>query len=209
MFRPHFWRFVMAVSLLAGAAPIVLPAGARADEPDKRIVANAARMHWESIVIWFMEEESGESSLRIRDQDVRDRGWFKFLELWHFDHHEGRWVQLNAEKFEKAIVLPKQKGSDQPEGSQTLVDMKEMEPKTAGLWFAKWVIDDVPCSTYMKVGGARARNELELKSPGRGMIRAVVPIDLDHSEHMYIPDPHIFCVAGGPGKPEAGDKSGK
>ena len=149
-----------------------------------------------------MEEESSESSLRIRDQNVRERAWFKFFELWQYNRAEGRWVQLKTEKMEKAIVLPRQKGSDQPEGSQTIIELRDMEPKLAGLWFAKWAVDDVPCSTYMKVGGARAKNKLEEKSPGRGWMREVVPIDLDHSELMYIPDPRIYCVSGGPGKPE-------
>ena len=123
--------------------------------------------HWENVVLWFGDEETGEWSLRIRDTDVHDRGWFEFLELWQFDRKEQRWVQLKSEKIAKAIVMPKDKTSDQPEKEQTLYELKEIEPKTAGLWYAKWKIDDIECATGpMRVGTGRTyRTRWKNKTP--------------------------------------------
>lgn len=199
MLGQNFWRLIVAGGLMFGAMVLLHGGAVRGAETDRQ---RAARQHWESVVVWFGDEDTGEWSLRIRDQDVHERGWFEYLELWQFDLKEERWVQLKVDKFAKAIVLPKQKGTDQPEGNQTLVELKEIEPKTAGLWFAKWKVDDVPCSTYMKVGGARPKDNLAEKKEIPGMLRTVVPIDLDNSVWMYIPDPRVYCIAGGPGKPE-------
>jgi hypothetical protein len=208
MLRPFSYRFIIAFGAVLTAICLVSASLALGDpntrQPDPKA---AARAHWESVVIWFGDEETGEWSLRIRDEDVHARGWFEFTELWHFNRETQAWEEIKVEKFARAIVLPQQKTSDQPKTEQTLVELKDIEPQTAGLWFAKWKIDDVPCTTLMKVGGARPKNKLDPKSPGPGLVSIIVPIDLNTSEWAYIPDPRIFCVSGGPGKP--GQQAGK
>ena len=204
------WRSLIACGLVFCALSLVPAGTARAETPEQRAARSVARHHWESIVIWYGDEDTGEWSLRIRDQDVKERAWFEFLELWQFDRAEMKWVQLKADKLAKAIVLPKQKGSDQPTDNQTLVELREIEPRTAGLWYAKWKVDEVPCSTLMRVGTGRAANKVEgAADPKIGTVKMVVPVDLNRSEAMIIPDPQIYCVAGGPGKPAPGEKAGR
>src|ERR1700722_10514953 len=98
MLRSFIWRSMVASSLVFGAIFMFQGTALRGADPDPKAAQarNPAREHWEKVVTWFMEEETAESSLRIRDQDVRERGWFKFLELWQFSPKEGRWIQLKA-----------------------------------------------------------------------------------------------------------------
>jgi hypothetical protein len=205
MFRRNIRFDLFATSLLLAAlATIRSGAAGGANTADKPDAQQTARAHWENVVQFYGDEETGEWSLRIADKDVKDRGWFEFLELWHFNRNENRWEQLKTGKIGKAIVLPKQKTSDEPQDSQTLIELKEIEPKTAGVWFAKWKVDDVEGSTPMRVGTAHTSNKLDAPIPD-GMIRMAIPINLDKSEAMIVPDPRIYCVAGGPGKPQPSD----
>jgi hypothetical protein len=181
---------------------VMPPWACRADDAaSAKSAKQAARAKWESVIIWFGDEETGEWSLRIRDTDVKERASFEYLELWQFSRADRKWVPIKVEKFRKSITLPKLKGADEPEDSQTLVELKEIEPKTAGLWYAKWKIDDIECGTLMRVGTGRTENKLSGKPPG-GTIPMAVPINLDKSEAMFVPDPKSYCVAGGAGKPE-------
>lgn len=184
-------------------ASILLPLSARGDDQKER-----ARIKWEAVVLFFGDEETGEWSLRLRDQDVTARSWFEFQELWQFDIQERRWKQLKMEKFAKAVVLPSQKRADDPAGSQSLVELKEIEPRTAGLWWAKWRMDEIDCGTMMRVGTWRATSTTGDQTVKAGLIKVVVPIDLNKSTAMVVPDPRLYCVAGGPGKPEAPAKAG-
>jgi hypothetical protein len=62
----------------------------------------------------------------------------------------------------------------------------------------------------MRVGTGRAANTVQGAPDTKiGTVKMVVPIDLNKSEAMIIPDPQIYCIAGGPGKPTPGEKSGK
>ena len=191
---------ILIASVMFGAIAMMPRTGVGAD--DAAAAAQRARDHWENVILFYGDEETGEWSLRIPDKEVRERAWFEYLELWHFNRNEQRWEQIKISKFQKPIVLPKQKASDQPDDSQTLVEFKEIEPRTAGIWYAKWKADDVECGTLMRVGSGRATNHIRGEAQ-QGMVQMVVPIDLNKSEQMWVPDPTIYCVNGGPGKPEA------
>ncbi|HET6251741.1 MAG TPA: hypothetical protein VFE47_28910 [Tepidisphaeraceae bacterium] len=196
------WDGILLASLIAATLLLAPTAKVHGDDKSNRADAQQrAREHWENVVAWFGDEETGEWTLRIRDSDVHERGWFEFLELWQYDRKESRWVQLKSDKIGRAIVMPKDKTKDQPEHEQTLYELKAIEPSTAGLWYAKWQIDDVQCATAIRVGTGRPDNKLAGETP-RGMIKFVVPIDLNKSEMKFIPNPLIYCVAGGPGKPD-------
>src|SRR6185437_6495005 len=170
-------------ALAMGLLPINMACGA---EPQAKSAKQLAREHWENVVLFFGDEETGEWSIRIRDQDVHNRGRFEYLELWQFERASNRWVQIKTEKFAKAIVLPSQKRADDPVGNQSLVELKEIEPRTAGIGYAKWKIDDVEGGTLMRVGTAKTSNHIDSQPPS-GMIKMVVPIDLNKSETMIIP----------------------
>lgn len=190
------WMIVPASHAAPAAAPMKGPA--RELSPTER-----ARQKWESVILFFGDEETGEWSLRLRDQDVHERGWFEFLELWQLDPKTRQWHHLPTEKIAKAVVKPKEKGTDEPDASQTLIEFKDIPPRTAGLWYAKWRMDGIDGATLMRVGTASvAKGIPPLGDPPEGMIKMAVPIDLNKSEAMLIPDPRLACVQGKSGADE-------
>jgi len=164
------------------------------------------RRHWEDVVLFYGDEESGEWSLRIKDQSVTDRAWFEFRELWQFIPKDMCWKQVQTEKFQRPIVLSKQKGSDEPQDSQMLYKFEEIPVHTPGLWYAKWRVDEVDCGTLMRIGTPRSKTRPMDQAPPEGFIKMTVPITLESSEWMILPDPRVYCVPGGPGKPDKAPK---
>jgi len=166
-----------------------------------------ARAHWERVVLFYGEEETGEWSLRIRDRDVHDKGWFEFLELWKFNIKDHKWHSIPVEKVSTAVVLPKNKPSDAPPDTQMLMPLNDVPPQTAGLWYAKWRMDGIEGGTMMRVGTSHAKiSSAPDGDPPPGMLKMAVPIDLNKSETMLVPDPRAACVKSGAGA--AGAKSG-
>lgn len=171
------------------------PASAKPAAPSAR---EKARQRWENVVLFYGDEETGDWSLRIRDKDVHDKGWFEFIELWQFDRKDQHWHIVPTEKVSTAVVLPKNKPSDAPPDTQVLYPLKEIPEQTAGLWYAKWRMDGIEGGTLMRIGTARtARNFAPKGNPPAGWIKIAVPIDLEKSEAMVIPDPRVACVQGG------------
>ncbi len=201
----RFGCFLLALLVfLPTARPL-----AAAEESSADAQARLARRHWESVVLFYGDEEDGSWSLRIQDASVKDRAWFEFLELWQFDLKDRAWRQTKTEKYARPIVLPKQKGSDEPQDSQTLYKLEEIPVHTAGLWYAKWKIDGTACGTLMRIGTSRVKGPaLEGEAP-HGMVKMAMPITLEKAEWMFVPDPRIYCVPNGPGKPVKEGDEGK
>ncbi|HWE04486.1 MAG TPA: hypothetical protein VG326_18925 [Tepidisphaeraceae bacterium] len=194
--------FIVVLSL-AALAPFVERAMSGAPSRE-RTPKELERDRWENLVLFYGDEETGEWSLRIDDKSVSQRAWFEWLELWQFDANDGAWHPVKTDKFAKPIVLPKQKGTDQPEGNQVLVKLEEIPPQTAGLWYAKWRVDGTDCGTVMRVGTNRTSNHVQIQAPPPGMLKMAVPLTLEKAVGMIIPDPRVYCITGGPGKPVAG-----
>jgi hypothetical protein len=195
---------VLTGSPLRGAdAPAKADGPARADAPPKPQVSaeQKAREHWESVVLFYGEEDTGEWSLRIDDKNVRDRGWFELMELWRYNREKKVWEKLPTEKIQTAIVMPKDKPSDAPEGTEILVELKQIRPGRAGIWYAKWRVDGIEGATLMRVGSTTTPPPKG--KPPKGTIPITVPITLEKAEPAFIPDPRINCVAAGAAKSDA------
>jgi hypothetical protein len=178
---------------------------AKTDAPAKPQLTpeEKAREHWESVVLFYGEEDTGEWSLRIDDKNIHDRGWFELLELWHYNREKKAWEKLPTEKIQTAIVMPKDKPADAPEGTEILVQLKEIRPFVAGIWYAKWRADGIDGATLMRVGSATIGPPKG--KPPKGTIAMIVPITLEKAEAAFIPDPRIYCVAGGAPKSDAAE----
>jgi hypothetical protein len=159
------------------------------------------RQKWESRIIFFGDEGTGEWSLRVRDQDVDGQKQFTLREVWTYDTSEKRWVKMGTTQIHATMVPANQKIRDpnnlEPEDNQILA-MLPIEKDQYGLFYAKWSVDGVKGSTYMQVGpGLRDRNiPIMHQKPPEGKILAIVPFDLKHSEAMFIPDPRKACELG-------------
>lgn len=197
-------RLCLALCAVVALASLERWAGAAPEQHSK----NPERDHWESVILFYGDEETGEWSLRIDDKDVKQRAWFEYIGLWQFDIKEEAWQEVKSAKFQKPIVLPKQKGTDQPENNQVLVNLEEIPVHTAGLWYARWKVDNVEGGTLMRVGTNRASNKVQEAPPPPGMMKVAVPVSLEKAVGMIIPDPRIYCVIGGPGKPAPSTQPG-
>jgi hypothetical protein len=203
----HFNSIIKLAIIVTASLPLAafVTQRAIAGPPSReRTPKEIERDRWENLVLFYGDEDTGEWSLRIDDKSVSQRAWFEWLELWQFDPNDGAWHNVKTDKFAKPIVLPKQKGTDQPEGNQVLVKLEEIPPQTAGLWYAKWRVDGTNCGTVMRIGTNRTKNHVQIEAPPPGMIKMAVPITLEKAVGMIIPDPRVYCVTGGPGKPASG-----
>lgn len=190
--------------------------GASAAEPGEKAAAHSAKIEreaqeaerkkWEDRVVFYGDEATDKWTLRIEDKNVHDRAFFEFLELWKFDTQSGRWAQLPVEKDSKAIVMPKDKASDEPPDTQVLVDLEAIPPRTAGLWYAHWRVTDirpVEGGTLMVVGTSMVKGKRPDRSdPPPGMLRMAVPLSLEKADYFLVPNPRIYCVPGGKGGPD-------
>ena len=62
------------------------------------------------------------------------------------------------------------------------------------MFYAKWRVDQVQGSTFFRVGpGLKDKSKMPREQPPEGKIVAVVPIDINHVEAAYIPDPRTVC----------------
>jgi hypothetical protein len=185
-------------------APAKAAAPAKADAPPKPSADQKAREHWETVVLFYGEEDTGEWSLRIDDKNIRERGWFELMEMWHYDREKKTWEKLPTEHVQTAIVMPKDKPSDAPEGTEILVQLRQIRPQTAGIWYAKWRVDGVDGATLMRVGSTTVAPPKG--KPPKGTIPMTVPITLEKAEPAFIPDPRINCVVGGAAKSDGDAK---
>lgn len=220
-------RAVLAGLLLASfAAP---PAwAADGDKPAQRTPAAPAdrpgmnekvreRMQWEARITFFGEEETANWSLRILDVSAPpESAKVKLVELWKVDIGTKKWVKIDEGAPAVTIFPLKQKPATAPPDSQLIADLP-LKQNDVGLYYAKWrVNDDINGATLTRIGpglvgdAAKAAKDNPPKVP-RGMMAAVVPVDVHKAELMVIPDPQVGTGQSvkepPPGKP--GDKGGK
>lgn len=198
--HPFIRRLIAAVALL-GALSIASPRARADDAADSDAQVNAKRKHWESVVYGYIDKDTGGWSLRIDDANVTERSKFEWREIWQFNPKDKAWHSIYTPKFTKSIALPKDKSDDEPQTSQVLVNVEEIPAATPGLWYAKWRIDDIPGGTMLRVGPKQLAKEGVQPPSAPGVISVSVPTSMDKSEAMIVPDPRIYCVKGGPGKP--------
>lgn len=152
------------------------------------------RKTWEKRVIFYGDEATGEWSLRIRETDVDRQRPFIFREIWQYDREKKRWIKLNTTPI-SSVMVPAARRHKNPDDDETeILAYLPVERDQGGLYYAKWKVNDVSGSTYCRVGpGLDDPNALPTGKQPEGMIVAVVPIDLRHSQALIIPDPRIAC----------------
>lgn len=189
---------VLSISFLFCALAVCPPA--LADPPVTKpstTRAEQARDYWQNAVVFFGDEEGGQWSLRLFDRDYRENAAFELLELWKYERKDNRWVKLDEPRSVKEIIHPSKKGALAPPESQVLVWFKQIPfGYTSGLWYAKWRVEDIDGSTYIRIGNPKPDKKIPPDRPPApaGMIYAVVPLDPEHSQYMLIPDPRTACV---------------
>ena len=163
------------------------PATRPADEPDP------VRLKWENAVLFYGDEDTGQWSLRIRDKDVDQQHEFRFRELWQFDWPSKKWVKISTTPSTTTMLPAADRPKDSGPPDQILAELPIADDQM-GLFYAKWNVDEVKGSTYFRVGpGLKEKSPLQKKKPPEGKVLGIVPIDINHIEAAFIPDPHIVC----------------
>lgn len=152
--------------------------------------ASKARQKWETAVLVFGDESTGEWSLRLRDKDVDGPHQFHFRDLWKYDRSSKQWVKCKSTPSDMVIAPPAEQ-RDEPD--QVLVDLP-IDPETVGLFYARWRMDDVNGATFFRLGPIAAdKSPSATEKPQQGEMRANVPVDKKHSVPELIPDPRVVC----------------
>ena len=157
---------------------------------------------WEQLIEFFGDEATGSWSLRIRDANASERAAFKYLELWKYDPKEKKWVKIDDEAREAAIVPAAEKAADSiyPD-TQMLADLP-VKVDELGLYFAKWRVNNkTDGATFTRLGPPTVTKQvttLPSKLPV-GMMITVVPLDANNAERQLIPDPRYHT--GQTGRP--------
>jgi hypothetical protein len=197
--RPSELRSRLVRMMVLGAMALMplatLPPQLSAAEPKQQTKEELAiRQKWENIVQFYGEEESNQFSLRILDRDAKEEGQFLFKEIWNYDREKKEWVKMNAPERAVKVVPASQKPKLSPPDSQVLTDLP-ISIQQVGLYYAKWTIDGIACSTYIRLG-PRARDR---KDPGKappGHMKDDVPLNTDNAEIQIIPDPRYHTGEG-------------
>jgi hypothetical protein len=170
------------------------PAKSPASQPTE--MSNPERLKWENRIIFYGDEATSEWSLRVRDKDVDQQRQFRLRELWQYDRGTKRWGRLGTTVLTSTMVTHdhKRKDPQNPDDDTQILAVLPVDRDTAGLFYAKWTVDDVKGSTYCQIGPGLAHpSPLMHQRPPEGKIFAIVPIDLTHSEAAFIADPRIEC----------------
>ena len=195
MHAATFWAFLIVIVAGSCAAPAApsKPASRPASQPSTQ--SDPQRLRWEQTILLFGDEASGEWSLRVRDQDVDRAHRFHYRRLWTYDRNRKQWVKLPVEPSDALMVPAREKPKDEfnHELNQTLVVLP-IEKGKVGLFYATWEVDGVTGASWVKIGpGLEDRKLLPRGRPPKGKIVAVIPIDAQHAEADFIPDPRIAC----------------
>lgn len=198
--RVFFW--VVSVCFVCVVATPLLGVPARPGRPAASQPAGTSspeRLKWESRIIFYGDEGTGEWSLRIRDKDVDGQRQFRLKELWQYDRDARRWVRLGTTVVTSTIVPADRRRRDPQnadDDTQILVTLP-IDREQVGLYYARWMVDDVLGSTFCRIGpGLEKNSPLARQSPPEGKIYAVVPIDVKRAEAAFILDPRIQCEYG-------------
>jgi hypothetical protein len=190
---------VLASSFLVIACVVAIQSQiANAAEPTSKPSDNPEeRAKWSSRILFWGDEISGEWSLRIRDQDVDARHQFRLRQLWMYDREAKRWVRLGTTMLSSWMVPAKQKKQDpdnpDTDAAQTLAVLP-IGKDQVGVYYAKWMVDDVHGTTFCRIGpGLKNKADYAHKPPPEGKVWVALPIDRNHAEPAYIPDPAIAC----------------
>ena len=153
------------------------------------------RRKWENIVQFYGQEDTNLFSLAIYDRDAKDNGEFHFKEIWKYDRDKKEWVKMNAaSKVVKAVPANQRNRTEGPVDAQILINLP-IKIQDVGLYYAKWTIDGVSATTYMRLGP----NARDKTSPGKaptGYMVEQVPVNTDKAEMAIIPDPRYFTGEG-------------
>lgn len=196
---PAVFRPLLCIAIFLGcSAAIALAANRPAKPPASQPsdLNNPDRLKWESLIIFYGDEATNEWSLRVRDRDVDTQRQFHLREIWQYDRDQKRWVKLGTTVLSATMVTANHKRPDpqNPEDDTQTMAVLPIDRDTAGLFYAKWTVDDIHGSTFCRIGpGLDHRSPLMGQRPPDGHIFAIVPITLTHSEGMFIPDPRISC----------------
>jgi hypothetical protein len=182
------WKSV--VSCLVLLALVISPAWGDAKEDQ------ATRRKWESIVVFYGQEDTNRFSLAIQDANAKEEGEFHFKEVWKYDRQKKEWVKMNAAaKATKALPANKRpRGADGPVDAQILVDLP-IQIQDVGLYYAKWTLNEIPCTTYMFLGTRARDRTIPGKAPPGHKVEDV-PVSVDKSELQIIPDPQYHTGEG-------------
>jgi hypothetical protein len=196
-------RAVIARGIIAAMCWCMLASAAmtRATEPrharapaSQPATEDPERKKWESRILFFGDESSGEWSLRIRDQDVDQVHQFRMPELWTYERQTKRWTMLGTTPYKTTMVLPDQKPDAQKGEPNQILIVLPIEQDQVGLYYAKWAVDEVKGSTFFRIGPGLDKKSDRLKEkPPSGKIAAIIPLDLKHAEAAMITDPRVAC----------------
>lgn len=176
--------------LIAGLGVVFAGSIALADAKEDQ----QTRRKWENIVQFYGEEDSNRFSLRIFDNDAKEEGDFLFKEVWKYDREKKEWVKMTAVPKATKVVPASRKPQDAPPNSQVLADLP-ITIQDVGLYYAKWTMNGIACTTYMRLGP----NARDRTSPGKappGHMVEQVPLNTDKAEMQIIPDPRYFTGEG-------------
>ena len=188
MFRYRWNRGFAALLLLS----IVLPAGFVSGDAKEDA---AKRSKWQNIVQFYGQEDTNLFSLAIYDKDAKEEANFQFKEIWKYDREKKEWVKMAAAPKTVKVVLASQRNrTEGPVDAQILINLP-IKIQDVGLYYAKWSIDDIACTTYTFLG-TRARDRTVPGKPKPGYKVEDVPVSIDKSELQIIPDPSYFTGEG-------------
>jgi hypothetical protein len=163
-----------------------------ATTPAEKSKADRDREYWENAVIVYGDEDTGRWQLRVRDESVKARTQFKYLEMWQYDRKTKQWVKTDDHAVAYTMLPHGQKAKDANK-DQILVELP-IEPGFVGLFYAKWRAGEVYGGTFFRLGpGLREHSALEKQKPPEGKIYATIPIDEKTAEPGFVPDPRIAC----------------
>src|SRR5438874_8226156 len=104
------------------------------DKPEQTDQAKE-QQRWENLIQFFGEEDTGAWSLRIQDKNVREHAQFRFVGLWSYDRKEKKWKRTGEPASSYKIVPKGEKGPQEPENEQVLVELTTIKPGTVGLFY--------------------------------------------------------------------------
>lgn len=195
-------RGALVVAVVIVGLMLVIPIRSLlADGKPKSGTADAERLKWESRIVFFGDETTGEWSLRIHDRDVDVQRRFKLQELWTYNRQTKHWERMGTEVLSSWMLPPGKKKQDpdaepDPDQMQTLAELP-IDKDQVGLFYAKWTVDDIHGATFCRIGtGLEKKSDYVHKLPPEGKIWVVLPIDTNHSEPAFVPDPEIACRSG-------------
>lgn len=191
-------RMLASSFLIMACLLAIQPRIATAAEPtSKPADTPEERAKWSSRIQFWGDEISGEWSLRIRDQDVDARHYFRLRQLWMYDREAKRWVRLGTTMLSAWMVPAKQKKQDpdnpDTDAAQTLAVLP-IDKDQVGIYYAKWTVDDVHGNTFCRIGpGLKNKADYVHEAAPEGKVWVALPIDRNHAEPAYIPDPAVAC----------------